>query len=384
MSRRGRALVFLAVLASVGLYLGLSLTGDRAPAARDELRVVDLLGKGDTSGYRRADPTYRPTLPSDHGPHPDFRSEWWYFTGNLQGADGGRFGFQLTFFRFALTPAIAPRDSRWATRQIWMAHLALTDVAGRRFHRDERFGRGALGLAGAAAEPFRVWLDDWHAASTGEAFLPLRLTAGAKGFAIDLQLHDLRPPVLQGAVGYSAKGPGPGNASHYYSHTRMPVTGTVRVAAKLNPVRGTAWLDREWSTSALGPDVEGWDWFALQLDDGRDLMYYRLRKRDGSSDPLSAGSLVSASGQVTALDAASVELRPRRYWTSADSGVTYPVAWTLEIPAEGLRLDVEPWLDGQEMDLSVRYWEGAVRVDGSGAGHSLNGDGYLEMTGYRP
>jgi predicted secreted hydrolase len=381
MSRKTFTVVAL-ILALVIIGLALSSSWERGPDGGGDLDVTGLLGPADASGFKRADPAYRPTLPQDHGPHPDFRTEWWYYTGNLETVEGRRFGFQLTFFRFALAPVEVRRASDWATRQAWMAHLALTDVAGRRFYRDERFARGAAGLAGAEAAPFRVWLEDWAAASTGTSTFPVRLRAGGADFSIELTLQAGRPPVLQGVEGYSAKGPGPGNASHYYSHTRMPVSGTVRVDDVAVPVRGSAWLDREWGTSALGPGVEGWDWFALQLDDGRDLMFYRLRRSDGSSTPFSAGSLVTAAGRVTRLDAASVVLRERKRWRSAASGVEYPVAWTLEIPTERLQLEIEPWLEDQEMDLSVRYWEGAVRAVGRSAGGSVAGRGYLEMTGY--
>jgi predicted secreted hydrolase len=382
MSNRSLAITgLIALLAISGLVILLS--PDRTPAGRGELGVTALLGsQAAAAGYKRADPAYRPTLPRDHGPHPDFRTEWWYFTGNLAGAEERRFGFQLTFFRFALAPDDTPRMSDWATRQTWMAHFALTDVTGQRFYREERFARGAVGLAGARATPFRVWLEDWSVASTGMSTFPLRLGAAAADFAIDLTLRAGRPPVLQGADGYSAKGPGPGNASHYYSYTRMPVTGTVRLDDTAVSVRGDAWLDREWSTSALGPGVEGWDWFALQLDDGRDLMFYRLRRSDGSSDPFSAGTLVAPAGGVTRLDAAGVKLRVREHWRSAATGAAYPVAWSLDIPAERLRLEIEPWLKEQEMDLSVRYWEGAIRATGTSNGKPVAGLGYLEMTGY--
>jgi predicted secreted hydrolase len=382
MSNRSLAITGLIALLTIS-GLVILLSPDRTPAGRGELGVTALLGsQAAAAGYQRADPAYRPTLPRDHGTHPDFRSEWWYFTGNLAAAQERRFGFQLTFFRLALAPDDTPRMSDWATRQTWMAHFALTDVTGRRFYREERFARGAVGLAGAQATPFRVWLEDWSAASIGTSTFPLRLGAAAADFAIDLTLRAGRPPVLQGADGYSAKGPGPGNASHYYSYTRLPVTGTVRLDDTVVSVRGDAWLDREWSTSALGPGVEGWDWFALQLDDGRDLMFYRLRRSDGSSDPFSAGTLVAPAGGVTRLDAAGVELEVREHWRSAATGATYPVAWSLDIPAERLRLEIEPWLEEQEMDLSVRYWEGAIRATGTSDGKPVAGLGYLEMTGY--
>ncbi|MGB5589956.1 MAG: lipocalin family protein, partial [Gammaproteobacteria bacterium] len=187
---------------------------------------------------------------------------------------------------------------------------------------------------------------------------------------------------LQGDAGYSAKGPEAGNASLYYSYTRMPASGTVTLDGVNHEVDGLAWLDREWSTSALGPELDGWDWFSLQMDDGSDLMFYRLRRKDGSSDALSAGSLRLADGDVLRLDGDSVQIEAVAEWTSLTTGVRYPVSWTISVPSEDLQVQVEPYMKGQEMDHSVRYWEGAVRVRGTRRGRDVNGNGYLEMTGY--
>lgn len=261
-----------------------------------------------------------------------------------------------------------------------MGHLAFTDVDRKRFFSTERIARGGeMGLAGATAEPFTAWIKDWRMASTDAPFLPIDLTARSEGFGLALTLMPGPGPVLQGENGFSRKGPGPGNASHYYSYPRLPASGEVTLAGEVLPVTGQAWLDREWGTSALGPLVRGWDWFALQLDDGGELMYYQLRRMDGSADPLSAGTLTRPHRR---LEAAGVALTPRRYWTSPETGIRYPVSWDLAIPSENLRLEVEAVLDAQEMDLSVTYWEGAVRVAGFRRGVPVTGRGYLEMTGY--
>ena len=345
------------------------------------LTVSSLLGDGADAGLRVADPLYRPEFPRDHGAHPDFRSEWWYFTGNLQDPRGRPFGFQFTIFRFALSGHAPVRSSSWATRQVWMAHLAVTDVADRRFLRAERFARGGkMALAGATAAPFSAWVGPWSMRSEEGGFLPIELSAEAEDFGLRLRLAPGTGPVLQGEDGYSQKGPGVGNASHYYSYTRLPASGEILLGDEVVPVEGDAWLDREWGTSALGPDVHGWDWFSLQLTDGTELMFYQLRRGDGTADPLSAGSV---TGPVPGrLDHSDVDLSPQRYWRSPDTGVRYPVAWQLAVPSEGLRLTVEALLDPQEMDLSVNYWEGAVRVVGTRAGVPVEGRGYLEMTGY--
>jgi len=372
----------LAVLAATLLIVMVLLwqSGDEV-TTDTPLAVSSLLGDADTAGLGLADPSYRPSFPGDHGPHPDFRSEWWYFTGNLEDTDGHPFGFQFTIFRFALSGEPVRRSTRWATRQAWMAHLAVTDADQARFYRAERFARGGeMGLAGAVARPFAAWVGDWRMAADNHGLLPMNLSARSEDFGLNLTLKPGRGPVLQGEEGYSRKGPGVGNASHYYSYTRLPVSGKLFLDDRTVAVTGEAWLDREWGTSALGPEVRGWDWFSLQLDDGTELMYYQLRRGDGSADPLSAGSVTGPMPR--SLRSTEVELTPTRYWHSPDTGAAYPVGWQISVPSEDLRLNVEALLDEQEMALSVNYWEGAVRALGTRKGLTISGRGYLEMTGY--
>jgi predicted secreted hydrolase len=333
----------------------------------------------DRAGFARALAPRLLTFPEDHGPHPDFRTEWWYYTGNLTTAAGRHVGFQLTFFRIALSPAEEPRASAWATRQLYVAHFAVTDTSGSRFHAASRTSRAALGLAGAQPAPFRVWVESWSAEGDGGA---TRLRAQEGDVAIDLTVSPAKPVVLQGDRGLSLKGPEPGNASFYYSLTRMPTRGIVRLGAETLEVSGEAWMDREWSTSALGAAVEGWDWFAVQLDDGRELMVYVLRRRDGTIDPFSAGTLVAADGTARRLEAADVRVETLAQWTSPHSGVRYPARWRLSVPSAELRLEIEPRLADQELRVGTRYWEGAVRVAGSGAGRPTAGQGYVELVGY--
>lgn len=414
------ALVFRAALA-LTLALGACADGPRIPQAR--LSLEETLGGADTAGFARAlEP--RPFLfPADHGPHPEFRNEWWYVTGNLETEEGREVGFQVTLFRTSLAPAGAAshdaepaeagvgfeagaeRDtaatSAWATSQAYMGHLAVTDVVGGRFHAFERFARGAMDLAGARAEPFRVWIEDWalegaaparaasgsgaHAASAGDAasVFPIRLRAADGDVALDLVLEAGKPPVLQGESGLSRKGPEPGNASYYYSHTRMPTTGTVVLGADTLRAAGLSWLDREWSTSALSDGQVGWDWFALQLDDGSELMVYALRTADGSAHPLSEGVLVDASGSRRALAwGTDIEVRETGRWTSPLDGTVYPSGWSIRVPSAGLELDVEPVIPDQELNLAFRYWEGSVRVEGTASGRPVAGRGYVELTGY--
>jgi predicted secreted hydrolase len=334
------------------------------------------------SGFSRADGPAPIEFPVAHGPHPDYQTEWWYYTGNLQTADGRRFGYQLTFFRRALVPPSlrTERPSAWAADQIYMAHLALTDVAGKRHAAYERFARGAAGLAGAQAVPHRVWLEDWSVELMESGAVWLR--AGQDSIALDLLLTDRKGPTLQGDGGYSPKGPDPGNASYYYSLTRLETSGSVRLGDTVYAVSGHSWMDHEWSTSALAADQVGWGWFSIQLDDGSELMVFQLRKADGSIDPFSSGTFIDSEGSATALKRDQFEIRVDGTWRSSRSGATYPARWTVSVPSEGLTLSIEPYLDAQELILSFTYWEGAVRVVGRRGELGVSGSGYVEMTGY--
>ncbi|MEX0821919.1 MAG: lipocalin-like domain-containing protein [Rhodothermales bacterium] len=334
----------------------------------------------DTSGFARVVSPRPFAFPDDHGPHPSYRTEWWYYTGNLSAPTGRRFGYQFTVFRTALSPPEPDslHDATWSTRQLFMAHFALSDVDDDAFYAFERFSRGAGGLAGAEASPYHVWLEDWDVA--GQTADSVRLRARADGppsVSVNLSLRRLKPVVPQGEGGLDRKGPEPGNASYYYSMTRMVTEGTVTVDADSFEVAGLSWLDREWSTSALGPDQIGWDWFSLQLDDGRDLMFYRLRQTDGTASPYSNGVVVASDGAVRRLEVEDVELEPLRYWESPATGARYPVEWAVRVPSLSIDLRIAPVLDRQELNHTVTYWEGAVDVDGSHTGR-----GYVEMTGY--
>lgn len=353
---------------------------DEPSTPQASLSVAGALRAADDRGYAKAVAPRDFIFPADHGPHPEFRTEWWYFTGNLETPEGRRFGFQLTFFRSALAPAMPPRKSAWAARQAWLAHFTVTDVAGGQFHSFERWSRSAIGLAGAQATPFRVWLQDWSA--EGGPVFPLRLRASQEEVGIDLLLQQGKPPVLQGDRGLSRKSAEPGNASYYYSLTRMPAAGTVRLAGDRLSVSGTAWMDREWSTSALGPDQVGWDWFSLQLSNGSELMLYRLRRGDGSADPASSGTVIGPAGNTRRLGLDGFAIESTGLWESPRSKARYPARWRLRVPSEQLDLTVTPLLADQELDVSFRYWEGAVEIEGTRAGRPVGGKGYVELTGY--
>ena len=371
-------LVLLLVALGAGAYW--LTTGSSDDDLQTSVSVADAMAS-DTAGYARAE-TVRPfTFPEDHGPHPDFKTEWWYFTGNLSGTDGTPYGYELTIFRFAMTPpdtSVVQRASNWRTNQFYMGHFAVSDGGRETFHAFERFSRSGAGLAGAQATPLRVWLEDWSMQSAGTNTFPLRLRAHGDDAAIDLTVRPQKPKVLQGDRGLSQKGLGQGNASYYYSYTRLGTEGTLAVGGDTLQVTGQSWLDREWSTSALGPNQAGWDWFALQLNDNRDLMYYQLRNNDGAPSRFSEGVLVGPDGEKTTLAREDVAVEVLDTWTSTDGTHTYPVKWTLRIPSRDLDLQVRALFPNQELNnVSVRYWEGAVRVTGS---HT--GKGYVEMTGY--
>jgi len=370
-----------AALLASGWFLRRALAPLPAPSP-PPASVTALLGGEGPGGFARATAPRDFRFPDDHGPHPEFRHEWWYFTGNLRAPGGRRFGYQLTFFRFALSPDAADRGSRWATNQAYMAHFAVTDAQGNRFRFFERTGRGALGIAGATARPFRVWLDDWSVEGADASTLPIRLRAAEGGTSVDLVLDSAGPIVLQGDRGLSRKGAAPGNASYYYSMTRLATRGNVLVEDTSLPVEGSSWLDREWGTSSLEKGQSGWDWFALQLSDGRDLMFYRLRRGDGGADPFSAGTLVLPDGSFRPLSPDDVRVEILEHWRSPESGARYPSRWRLRLPTEGLELEVVPRVADQELRTAVRYWEGAVGVRGTARGKPVEGDGYVELTGY--
>ncbi|MCH8294069.1 carotenoid 1,2-hydratase [Candidatus Poribacteria bacterium] len=333
------------------------------------------------------------SFPKDHGPHLENRLEWWYYTGNLETESGRHFGYQLTFFRMALTPNPVQRESKWATNQMYMAHFALTDVKNKRFYASERKSRGAVGLAGAVAQPFEVWVENWSAIDGSQlpqirpgiaraAGSSMHLSATEDGTAINLLLKEGKPVVLGGDNGRVIKSAEASMTSYYYSLSRMPTNGTIRVAGVTFQVKGLSWLDREWGNGLLGKDQVGWSWFALQLSDEREMMFYLLRGRGGRTDPFSRGVFVRIDGSIRLLTLDDVQIEVLDYWESP-FGSRYPSGWQIYIPSEKLTLGIEPYLANQELDLSMgRYWEGAVKVEGTSHGQPISGNGYVELTGF--
>ena len=353
------------------------------PAASQAVRA-DVIGMPVVTGdFQRAEGPRDFSFPLDHGPHPDFQTEWWYYTGNLRTEDGRPLGYQLTFFRRAIvSPAErAPRPSTWATEQVYMAHFAVSEIDRNQFRYSERLERGAAGLAGARGEPlYSVWLADWSVeqVSTNQ----YHLQAAQEGVTLDLWLNDYQGPVLQGEQGYSAKGPEPGNASYYVSQPRLETSGTVTLEGQSQRVDGLSWMDHEFSTSALAPDQVGWDWFALQLEDGSALMVYTLQRSDGRLDSYSQGTVIYADGRTRRLTQEDFQVEVTRQWRSPHSGGVYPAGWVVQVPSEGLTLRIRPRVADQELNASFIYWEGAVSVEGSRDGEVVSGAGYVELTGY--
>jgi predicted secreted hydrolase len=349
---------------------------DRVDAGGDiRANVAELASPEETSGFAKALEVRPIKFPDDLGEHREYRAEWWYYTGNLADADGHRFGFQLTFFRRALTPTAPERPSEWASNQVYFAHFTLTDVSGGTFNFHERFSRGSPNLARVQSNPYHVWLDDWYAREIGPGQVQLKAQEGQ--FALDLILEQAKPAALQGDRGLSQKSSQPGNANYYYSLTNNPSRGTMTTPAGTFAVTGNVWKDHEWGTSDMGPGAVGWDWFSLQLDDGREVMFYNLRREDGTFEPESSGTLIYTDGSTRYLSLEEVQITPLSQWASEASGATYPAEWRLAIPDEGIDLYIKPLLPQQELRVSFTYWEGAVRVEGTQTGY-----GYVELTGY--
>ena len=376
-----KTLLFIGLLflGAAALFIGLARSNILQPQYPGSSLVAEI---ETPVGFQRAEGPRDWDFSKDFGPHPDYQTEWWYYTGNLEGEKGERFGYQLTIFRRAVLPDIdrVERESAWATEQIYMGHFALSDLSTGEHYAFERFVRGAAGLAGAQAEPYQVWLENWGIEQISES--QYRLTAKQDEIALDLLLEDLKGPILHGDRGYSQKGPEKGNASHYYSQTRLESSGTLQTPNGSYQVSGLSWKDHEFSTSALSAGQVGWDWFSIQLVDGSELMVFQIRRSDGSIDPFSSGTWISPNGEVILLERKDFEIQVEDSWHSPNSGAEYPSKWILNIPLLDLNLAVSPLLADQELNISYNYWEGAVDVDGTAKGASTSGSGYVEMTGY--
>lgn len=333
--------------------------------------------------WKQALPGYEFSFARDHASHPDYKIEWWYYTGNVVTPDDHRFGYQLTFFRVGVDKAPV-NPSRWAVRDLFMAHLAVTDISGQKFQFTEKINRAGIGWAGAATDSYRVWNEDWEARQNEQGQMTLR--AMQDGIGLELTLDQGKPPVIHGARGISRKGAQAGNASHYYSLTRMPTRGAIVIDGQRYEVAGLSWMDHEFGTSFLEKEQQGWNWLSLQLDDKTELMLYEFRRTDGARGPHTSGTFIDQSGRATNIAAGEFTLAPEAQWRSPKTGASYPVVWKVSLPSRRIELTVRAALNDQELDTRastrVNYWEGAVEFTGTKDGKPVQGRGYLEMTGY--
>ena len=391
----------------VGLALSWILFSEPKTEIEATISAAQALSGSDTEGFTQALAPREFVFPGDHGAHPGFKTEWWYYTGNLFTEEGRQFGYQFTIFRNQLSPSDADfarinqeepvlmnpeeegaRDSEWSTNQLYLAHFAISDVSKKDHVFDERYSRGTAGLAGASVDPYRIWLEDWEItrvkdSKASDKRFQMRIKAEmSNGTALDIVLNPQKPLVLQGEEGYDKKGGEDGNASYYISFTRMQTEGLLKKEGESLAVSGLSWMDHEWSTSALDSGQTGWDWFSIQLSNGYELMYYQIRNVDPDLAPQTTGSLVTPNGQKRDLDQGEVRLEVLEYWASPHTGARYPVQWTLAIPSEELEMDVTTVFDDQEMTVSVQYYEGALQVSGKFRDEAIDGNGYIEMTGY--
>lgn len=333
--------------------------------------------------FKQALPGYRYEFPRDYFDHPDYRTEWWYYTGNLQSADGRKFGFELTFFRHGVTRSAAPA-SGWEIQDLYVAHFAVSDLDGKKFFHLERSNRSGPSIAGADIRQQRVWNGNWSASwKEGSE----NLSARGENSGLELSLRPQKPPVIHGENGVSQKSAGRGRASHYFSETRLLATGSLAIDSRSFAVSGQAWMDHEFFTEQLAPDQAGWDWLSIQMDDNSELMLFHLRRKDGTIDPFSAGTFIDAQGRPRHLRNSDFQLAPSgQFWKSPDSAANYPIAWRIGIPSLDIAAEATTLLPSQELATKSRlmptYWEGAIDIKGNKGAAPIRGSGYLEMTGY--
>lgn len=325
------------------------------------------------------------SFPRDHGSHPAYRTEWWYFTGNLKDDSGSKYGYQLTFFRHGVRVKPADPKNPWSLRDIYFAHFTITDVKRKQFRMAERISRPGPGLAGAGKEKMDVWIFDWHAKMKGRL---ISLYAKKADMEIRLELRPKKPLVFHGKGGLSKKGPAKGQASFYTSFTDLETKGFLRTEkdSPLISVKGKSWFDHEFGSNQLTENQVGWDWFSLHLSDGRDLMIYLMRKKDGSFEKESSGTLVEKNGRSKHIRLKDISIEVLQKWKSQKSGGLYPGKWRLRIPKYNIDLLISPLLADQELNAKefakISYWEGAVFGQGSSKGKDVALEGYVELTGY--
>ena len=353
------------------------------PSAQIQVPDVTSIDTDHSSGFVLADGSRHLIFPKDLGAHEEFRTEWWYYTGNLETRQGRHLGFELTIFRVGLLPPtiVLPTDSKWYSHSLYFAHFAVSDIAGGQFYAFERYSRPGPGLAGAEGDPYHIWLEDWNITQSSHGVY--RLQAEQGGIALDLTLSDEMGVVLHGENGYSRKGKNPTNASYYYSQPRLVADGFVQIQGDQYPVTGLAWNDHEFSSGILDENQIGWDWFSLQFEDGPALMLFQLRERGGNISDSASGTFISTNGTSQPLQKSDFDVAVLDQWRSPHTQELYPSSWEIHIPKLDCRLNIKPWMADQEISFpSVTYWEGAVHFEGTCNGNSARGNGYVELTGY--
>lgn len=321
------------------------------------------------------------TFPEDYGAHPEFLTEWWYYTGNVKTEDGRHFGYQLTFFRRAIPPVISEnRSSDWATNQIYLAHFAITDTQSNLHLVTDQIARNANNLAGTLVDPyFSIWLNNWQIMQTDENIFLMK--ADADNFEVEFLLETSKPEVFHGDRGLSQKGEEIGNASYYFSQTRLVTDGRLRIDDEWFEVSGLSWMDHEFGTSTLGTGQIGWDWFSMQLDNQTELMLFQIRNEDETVSQFSSGTFISQNGETIDLSKEEFTIEVIDTWKN-QNGYEYPILWRVSVEKLGLDLEIVPVMKDQEMDLFFKYWEGAVFISGTVNGAIVEGFGYVELTGY--
>ena len=335
------------------------------------------------ASWKNAEPGWRYEFPRDHQAHREFKTEWWYFTGNLFDDDGRRFGYELTFFRHGIQPAAErdPKASRFIVDDLKFAHFAITDVAGRKFQFDQKTSRGAFGEAGFDEADRIAWIENWSLIQKSDGTFDV---AAASVFgAVRLNLRATIPPAIHGENGVSVKAAEGASASHYYSIPRLETSGEIILEGKRTAVRGETWFDHEWSSSQLGKSEVGWDWLCLQWDDGSELMLYRMRLANGGVEPSSSGTWIAPDGAATHLRSSDFQMTPTAFWKSKANSAQYPIGWRIVLPAQRAEFTIRAALEDQELKLGpITYWEGAIDATGTREGQPFRGRGYLELTGY--
>ena len=367
---------YVGCLLVVAWLISMFLAGCNNSQPPERIDIAKALSSvSDQKCYQAADRPAIISLPQDSGPHDAFQTEWWYYTGNLKTKDNHRFGFQLTFFRQALSCEPVGKGSKWRTRQLYFAHLGLTDVNQGSFYSKQRMNRESLGISGGRAVPFKIWIDDWK---VEEMEGIVKLSASDDAISLDFSLSDFSLPIFQGNQGWSRKGPGLSNSSYYYSIPRIKTRGTITIGTQRFEVEGLTWFDHEWSTNALSTDVAGWDWFSVHLNDGRDLMVCQIRNENGDANGFGFGSISYPDGRREILEEQDFKITSSRIWKSPITGKRYPDKWRITVPGKDIDLMVTPLISNQEHTHSFAYWEGAARFQGD----EVQGLGYVELTGY--